>query len=286
MYRLLGIASFLMWAVAMASVVIRDVLPEWTAQDPPRLTADHFKNVEELKQQYAILSAQNRRLGTAWSEVTLSSGMTFLYGTVYLNGLPMLPPIRINSNSTFDAEGALDSFDMNVLGLFDQKIFVRGERYGGQFPVQMQFGPIHRDANLDFASSRMIGESMNPFASLPTLWVGQSWRMQMLDPLAAVLNGKTDFKPVVATVTGMETIAHPTEPGRTVECFVVVTTPASSKAWVDAKGTVFRQEAELPGVGRVTVIKEAYSERQREEARMRTSSGREALKGVDHGGGD
>jgi hypothetical protein len=150
----------------------------------------------------------------------------------------------------------------------------------------MQFGPIRREMNLDFAASRMIGESMNPFASLPTLRVGQSWRMQMLDPLAAVLTGKTDFKPVVATVTGMETIPHPTEPGRTVECFVVVTSPASSKAWVDAKGTVFRQEAELPGVGRVTMIKEAYSERQREEARLRTASGRAASQGVDDGSGD
>ncbi len=273
LYRFLGVASFLLWAAAMVSLFVHDVLPEWTAQDPPRITVEQFRLLDEPLQQYRIVDGRDRRLGTAWSEVRFSSEMLRVCGTVVLDGLSMIPglpklipTIRIQSEAHFDPEGALDKFDMDVYGFLDQKIFVRGERRGIYFPVEMQFGPLRREVPLDYAASRMIGDSLNPFACLPTLRVGQSWRMQVLDPLAAVLSGRTEFRSVVARVTGKEMISHPTEPGRTVECYVVETTPESSKAWVDEKGRVFRQEADLPGVGSVTLIKEAYSADAREKS--------------------
>jgi hypothetical protein len=258
MYRLLSIGVFLLWVTAMVSLVVRDVLPGWTAQDPPPITGDHFKLLDEPRQQFGMFNGQNRRLGTAWSDVQVTSGATSVYGTVVLDGLTFIPRVRINTTTSFDTTGALETFDMQVLGVLDQKIVVQGERRGIYFPVVMQFGPIRREVNLDFSASRMIGESLRPFGYLPTLRVGQSWRMQILDPVAAVMTGRTDFKSVVATVTGKETIRHPTQEGETVDCFVVETSPTRSKAWVDANGTVFRQEVEMPGLGRVVLMKEKY----------------------------
>jgi hypothetical protein len=264
MYRLLAVGVFLLWVTAMVSLFIRDVLPAWTAQDPPAMSGDQFKRLDELQQQFRIVDAQNRRLGTAWSDVTVIEGReTTISGTVALDKVAMLPSVRINTKTTFDFGGAIDVFDMSVTGVLGQKIFVHGERRGIYFPVEMQFGPIHREVNLDFAASRMIGESLHPFAYLPTLRVGQSWRMQVLDPVAAIMAGRTDFKSVIATVTGKETIPHPTEPNATVECFVVETSPSPSKAWVDANGHVFRQEVDMPVLGRLVMIKEKYSKHER-----------------------
>ncbi|HPD30922.1 MAG TPA: hypothetical protein PLL20_13065 [Phycisphaerae bacterium] len=281
-YRLLGLAAFLLWAAAMVSLFVHDVMPEWIAQDPPRITVEQFKLLDEPLQQYRIVDSRDRRLGTAWSEVRVNRETASVNGTVLLDGLSnipalplkMIPSIRIESQADFDRQGALEGFRLDVHGFLDQKIFVHGERRGIYFPVEMQFGPIRREVPLDYAASRMIGESLNPLACLPTLRLGQSWRMQMLDPLTAVLSGRTEFKSVVARVTGKEAIAHPFEPGRTVDCFIVETVPPSSKAWVDEKGRVFRQEADLPGVGRVTLIMEAYNEEARDNAKSHKSMGR------------
>ncbi len=273
MYRLLSIGVFLLWVTAMASLVVRDVLPGWTAQDPPPITGDQFTTLEEPNQQFGILNGQNRRLGTAWSDVRVSGGAATVYGTVVLDGLTFIPRVRINTTTAFDTTGAIDTFDMQVLGVLNQKIAVHGERRGIYFPVEMQFGPIRREVNLDYSATRMIGESLRPFGYLPTLRVGQSWRMQILDPVAAVMTGRTDFQSVVATVTGKETIRHPTRQGETVECFIVETSPTRSKAWVDAKGTVFKQEVDMPGLGRVVLVKEEYQQHDNDPKEDQTQPG-------------
>jgi len=123
----------------------------------------------------------------------------------------------------------------------------------------MHFGTFHRQANLDMAATRLIGDSMRPFTFLPTLRVGQSWRMQVLDPVAAVLGGKTQFRSIVARVTRMETITHD---GRPIECFVVETSPQQIVAWADASGRILVQEAEIPGIGRIRVCEEPYNEQE------------------------
>lgn len=269
MYRLIGVGAFLLWVTAMVSLVVRDILPAWTAKDPPHVTGEQFKLLDEPNQQFGVVDAKNRRVGTVWSDVTHNpgNGTTSITAIAKLDKLPIIPPIRIFSSTDFDSNGAIESFRMNVVGVLNQRMHIHGERWGIYFPVEMQFGPIRRETNLDYAATRLIGESLHPFAYLPTLRVGQSWRMQVLDPVAVVLGNRADFKPVVATVTRKETIAHPTEAGRSVECFVVETSPTPSRAWVDAKGHVFRQETDLPGFGRITLVKEAYNAQQRRDAR-------------------
>ena len=89
------------------------------------------------------------------------------------------------------------------------------------------------------------------------------------DPLTALMGGRTQFTSIVATVTGVESIEHPLEPGTTVECFVVETAPHSCRAWVDGDGHVLVQQVDMPGLGLITVRQEPFDELQRERARAR-----------------
>ena len=269
MYRLFAIGVLLLWAATMTALVMRDVWPAWTAQDAPPMTAQQFARLDQQAQQFGIFNAANQRIGSAWSEVSSPGETTVINGTVLVDGLTTIPPIRIESRTDFDADGGLDAFQLNLYGVPMMQIWVRGERRGIYFPCEMHFGPIHREASLDLAASRLIGETFRPFTFLPTLTVGQSWRMQLLDPMSIALRGQADFTSVIATVTGIETIEHPIDPSRTVECFVVQTSPNPTTAWVDPQGQVLVQQVDMPGVGQVTVRREPFQKADRESARKR-----------------
>lgn len=269
MYRLFAIGVLLLWVSAMAALFVRDVWPAWTAQDPPPMTREQFARLHEQWQQYSICGGDDRRLGTAWSHVVASGSNTTVYGTLVVEGLSFIPPVRIETVTEFDAAGGLDSFRLDLHGPAIPTIKVHGERRGIYFPCELQFGTLHRQANLDLAASRLIGEGLRPFTFLPTLSVGQSWRMQLLDPLSAVLGGKAQFKPIVARVTGMETIEHPARSCEMVECFVVQTHPGEAQAWVDPDGRVLVQEVEMPGLGKVRVSREPCKRAGLEAAKKR-----------------
>jgi hypothetical protein len=143
-------------------------------------------------------------------------------------------------------------------------IRVYGERRGIYFPCELQVGAIVRQANLELSASRMIGDTLRPFSFLPTLKVGQSWRMQLLDPLSAALFRRTQFTSIVAKVTGEEIIEHEGQP---VTCKVVETSPQHVKAWVGPDGRVLLQEAELPALGKLRIREEKYDAGARQAAK-------------------
>jgi hypothetical protein len=271
MYRLFAIAAVVVWLGAMAALVRRDVWPAWTAQDFPELKPGELIKSTRPQEQFGLFRGDGERIGTAWGTVSVSAGETLsITGTVLLTGLPlMLRDIRVETSTEFDAQGELDNFSLDVFGVPMTTIRVRGERHGIYFPCDIQVGPLHRQANLEMSASRMIGESLRPFTFLPSLRVGQSWRMQILDPISAAISRRAEFTSVIATVTAKEVIYHN---GESIECFVVQTAPQQSKAWVDATGRVVRQEVEMPGMGRVVVKDEPYDERAREKARERVRS--------------
>ena len=253
-----------MWLTAMTALFIRDVLPAWTAQNPPPMDRKQF--LADEQQQLAICKANGERLGTAWDNLTSVGNNTAVYTTVLLTNLKPIPPLLIDSLTEFDEKGRLDSFRLDVHGMPMMRIKVRGERHGIYFPVDLQVGPMSHQANLDLAASCMIGDSLRPFSYLPKLAVGQAWRMQMLNPLS-MLQGKAQFNSIVARVTQTEPIENPLKAGESVECFVVETFPSKSKAWVDASGQVLVQEAEVPVLGKIVVTAEPYNETARDKAR-------------------
>ena len=278
MYRLFAIAVLLFWVGAMAALFVRDVWPAWTAQDPPPITVEQLAHLDRREGQFAICRSGGQRIGTAWSNISKAGPNTTIRGTILLDGLGQIPQILIKTNTVFDEKGGLDRITLAIHGVAGMRINVRGERRGIYFPCELHLGTIHREVSLDLAASRLIGESLRPFTFLPRLEVGQSWRMQLLDPLSAAMGSRADFTPVVARVIGTETIEHPAWSGQWVECFVVQTSPRRSKAWVDRDGHVLVQEADMPGLGQVTIREEQY-----DEARRKTVSRR--IRGSVGGGG-
>lgn len=271
MYRLFAAAIFVFWFSAMAALFVRDILPSWTAQDAPPLRPQAVAKLAQQEQQYGIYLGDGTRIGTAWGIVEGTQTATTLKGTVLIECPPLINGIRIETHSKFDGDGALEAFNLWVYGVRmpgmrngpDTRIWVRGERMGIYFPCLMQFGALHKEANLDVCASRLIGDSLRPVAYLPSLSVGQSWRMQILDPVAAALRGKTQFRSIIARVTGIETIW---QGGKQMECFVVETSPNKTKAWVDRSGCVRKQEVELPGLGVVRICEEEYRGQLRKDA--------------------
>lgn len=283
MYRWLFIAVATLWLVAMAALVRRDIWPAWTAQEAPRMAAAQFgKPGEKRREQFGIFDADDQQIGTAWGEVEVSpSGRPTITGVIFVDGLTLIPPVWVETSTEFDDKGELDKFDLDVYGVPMTEIKVRGERRGIYFPVELQLGTVRRQANLEMSASRMIGQSLRPFAVLPKLHVGQSWRMQILDPLSAIQGGrKAEFKSVVAEVTGKETIT--TKMSGKVECWVVEVRGQRAKAWVGPDGQVLQQEAAVPGVKKLTLKAESFSEAKRAEAAKRVRSTQSREKG-QHG---
>ena len=62
MYRVLAIGIVLFWITAMTALFKEDVLPAWTAQDPPPMTPDKLPEGERLQEQFGIYRIGN---GTA-----------------------------------------------------------------------------------------------------------------------------------------------------------------------------------------------------------------------------
>ncbi len=268
MYRLLLIGSVFLWLGAMTALFVRDVWPAWTAQDAPPITKELLNQIDHRQEQYGIFDQDGARMGTAWTNILTAGGNTTIYGTAALSVsaiLPM-PELRIETVTEFADDGALDSFNLDVFGVPMTTIKVRGERRGVYFPCELQVGPLHRQANLELSASRMIGDALRPFSFLPTLKVGQSWRMQVLDPMSAVMTRQTQFTSVIATVTGEETVQHA---GRSIVCKVVETSPHHVKAWVAPEGRVVIQEAQLPAMGKYRIRQEPFDENARTQARER-----------------
>jgi hypothetical protein len=269
MYRLLMLFAVALWMGAMSALFMRDVLPAWTAQDPPPLTSAQFAKFDRLQQQFSISGPQKERLGTAWGSVVFAGGNTTVQGTIVLVGLPIVPAIRVETITEFDAEGGLDSFTLDVFGVPLTKINARGERRGLYFPCELQMGPLYRQANLDVSACRMIGDSLRPFTFLPSLHVGQSWRMQVLDPLSAAMSRQAEFTSIVATVTGKERLDTLSGPA---DCMVVETSPQHAKAWVDPLGNVVMQQVDVPGIGKVTIREEKFEDMARTTVRQQIRS--------------
>ena len=266
MYKWMLIAVVGLWLAAMTALIRRDVWPAWTAQDAPSIDAGRLG--PRASEKYVIRDADDHPIGTAWSEVRCElDGNTTIEGTIVVEGLTLIPPVRIESVTGFDRAGELDNFHLDVYGVPMTVISVHGERRGIYFPCELQIGVIRRQANLDMAASRMIGESLRPFTVLPKLHVGQSWRMQILDPLSAIQRKQPDFKSVVAQVTGRETIE--TETRDRVECFVVEIRDQQTKAWVADDGRVLRQEVAVPGLRKLTLTAQEFDEDSRKQARQR-----------------
>lgn len=242
--RATALVIFPFWAVAMGWLVVHDVLPGVTAMDPPRLevrsdAAARFANV-----QYAIES-RDGRIGTLWSEYLVDGLTVQRRDVLWLDDLPVpVAPLRVVVSSWYRSDGLLDEFTLDVSNR-DASIQLHGERFHAAFSFELDSSfDMKRTFKLPLADAGLVSGALNPFADLSGLKVGRTWRMQVFNPVAALLGIGDQFIPMLVRVTGKERIITADGPR---DCFVVES--GKAKAWVDDSGLVHAQEVDLPIVG-------------------------------------
>ncbi len=242
----------LFWLASMSVLFVRDILPTWTARDPPPAVALDGTESGHADAQAGIFRAGGQRVGTNWLRFYPTDDQLTVKSTTFVSGLPLVPPLRIVSRFTFRDQGVLDNFDMSILGA-PLAIRLKGENYDPDFPCELTMGDETFRWRMDAQTSRMLAETFRPFMRLPGLYVGRSWRMRVVDPLATVTRGAGQFTVVLVRVTAKETIQHQ---GESVECFRVEA--PQLVAFVTSDGRVLRQEIEVPVFGRFVILSEPF----------------------------
>lgn len=250
MNRAFGIVVTILWLLAMGVLVHRDVIPYWTAQDPPG-------GPEECGEyQIAIHSETHARVGTTWVKTSTLPTGTIVHSLTILNldaissVFPIKGELGLVTNLTYGPDRALLGFDFHLNGA-GMPIQVNGYRYGSDFACTATFGDLTKTIPLDGRLSGYLGESLRPFTHLENLHVGQTWRIRLVDPFSLIQKQSLEFQTQLAKVTKRETIEHG---GKMIECFCIET--PSARAWADDDGRVLRQEVRIPLLGRWTLTDE------------------------------
>jgi hypothetical protein len=237
----------------MTALFIRDVLPAWTAQDLPAPFSREIVERVGRDHQFGIFTAAGGRIGTSWARFFVLPNMRSVQINHLIEGVGGFGPLLIDTDVSFaGSEQRLRNFTMNLRGA-PQKVAVEGELVGSEIVCEVQVGLIRKTFHVNADVAGMVGESLGPFAVLPRLRVGQTWRLYMVDPLSLMLGGKVAPKPVLVKVTGREFITHL---GQRVDAFVVEW--PGSRSWVDPQGRVLRTELDIPLIGRIVIRSEPF----------------------------
>jgi hypothetical protein len=265
-YRLSGFGIFVFWFVATSWLVWHDIVPAWTAQDPPRVVASDWVEKYGRRSQFGVFDQRGRRVGGIWT--TYSSGSaTDREDEVFLFDAPLIGPLYLSIKSEYDIDGQLDEIDLAVLGSW-QPIRIHGERYPSQFAFRIDAGRPGEVFKIDLPLAGRFSGSFRPFDAMPDLTEGQSWRMQVFNPFAAVTGVGDKFIPMLVRVTGRELILVD---GQSRDCLTVEA--PNVKAWVEqTSGVVWVQEVRLPVGGTYTIRYERYDNEARKHAVQRFAS--------------
>ncbi len=248
-----GIVLF--WLAAMSWLVWHDVRPIWMAQDPPRTVSTDWVKQGSRVFQAGIQDKHGGHIGTIWTIYHAAGGTLAREDIIAIDRFPGVAPARIDIESQFDDRGKLDELtaDVAVAGI---RIGLQAERFGSQLACEIRTSMSPRRHTLKIADSdaATIGDLFKPFSDMTDLHVGQTWRMQVFNPMGKFMGGDK-FIPMIVRVTGKETA--PTRDGP-VECFVVEA--LNARALVAPDGTVVVQETELPIGGKIVIRDEPFDE--------------------------
>jgi len=252
-------------AIANALFFAREVLPELRADEPPS-PASAAAGRSERRFQLAVRDDGGRLIGRSFTKVdpggaylTVSS-FSILEPIWLPNGLAT-PPVRFDADLRYRTEdGLLEDLHMQLRGLPVTLTLRGGLVPPDSFACTWRLGSLqHGSFELDSAATRALGDVLRPFPGLTGLYVGRTWRLQLLNPLTRVL---PDFsssglleEPELVKVTRVEPVDHG---GRTIEAFVVES--RNLRAWVAPEGNILRQEIRLPVLGRLVLEEEPFDE--------------------------
>ncbi len=262
--RVGGFGVIVFWAASMAWVVWHDVWPGLTAGDPPRMARAEVAANGPVSYQSGIFNKYGHRIGTAWSTYHPIGDTARREDVVYVESFAGIPPTLLEITSGFTTDGKLDEFRLEVLGQ-DVPIEVQGERFGSMYGFNLRVGTVQERIRLDAKAASLIGDVFRPFASLPGLKAGQSWRMQVLNPISIITGLGDRFVPMLVRVTRREAVT--TTEGAILDCLVVEAPNAT--AWVGDDGRVIIQQVELPVGGTLTIRDEPYDDAAKAAARGR-----------------
>jgi hypothetical protein len=267
--RCLGVFCVVFMLGANVTLFVRDVLPEWRAGDPP-VAVDLAPGEQARRAQTGIYDERNRSIGTSWTiteargDYVQVSSRTMLTPISLPNGI-VTAPVRVDTDMKYRvADGLVDELTMLVHGL-PILVNLRGMYVPpNEFACRWRLGSPGQGGRsgefvLDAGATRALGNVLRPFSRLPDLYVGQTWRLELINPLLKVIPGlQVDGlleAPEIARVTRRETIQHA---GAAVETLVVEA--RRTRAWVEPGGTVLRQEIDLPLLGTLTMRDEPFDE--------------------------
>jgi hypothetical protein len=254
--RTTGFVIVPLWLAAMTWLIIHDVWPGLIADDPPRLQLTDWLRDEGRETQYAIRDRTGDQIGTVWTTYLVDELSTRREDLVWLEELPVaVTPLRINIASTYSADGVLDEFTMRIENR-NAHFELHGERFHADFSFELKGWIAGRSIDKTFKTPLMDGgvfsSGLTSFTQLTGLYPGRTWRVQVINPLAALTGVGNRFQPMIVRVTGEE---HFTGPDGVYKCMVVEA--PNAKAWVDEQGVVRAQEFALPLLERIQIIRES-----------------------------
>ncbi len=269
MPRWLSAGVIIFWLAAMAGLVYRDIWPHWVAGSPP-VQVPNPKSPDIPRRYQSGIFTSRGRVGTSWTMFDTAGGNTLVHTQTALEGLPLLPPIVMDSKLTYTSAEKLDSIEIRILGI-PMRLEFRGEDYGMDFSCELITGPGPKDRygfKLDGAAAATMNEALRPFTLLKDLHVGKTWRMRLVNPLPAIRGGKAELDAFLVKVTAIEKIEHQ---GQTIDCFRVESRDV--RAWAAPDGRVLVQQVDLPVFGTLTIREESFDEGARIETIQRIASG-------------
>ncbi|MCH7872054.1 MAG: hypothetical protein IID33_10180, partial [Planctomycetes bacterium] len=249
--RATGLFIVPVWLAAMGWLGYHDIWPTLIAQEPPRLVPSDWLKQEGKQTQYAIYR-EGERIGTIWTRYTASEDAVQVNDLIWINRLPVpVAPLRATAEALFTPDGMLDEMTVQLEN-YGVKLKLHGERFHSHFAFHFESGPMERAFKISLADGATISDAFHPFGQLGRLRVGQSWKMQVYNPIADLIGIGDRFVSVLVKVTGTESIV--TSEGKK-HCFIVES-PAS-KAWVNGRGEVLVQESTLPVIGKIRIVRES-----------------------------
>ncbi len=263
LHKWIGFTIVMGWAIATSWLVWHDIVPGWTAQDPPRVVASDWVNRYGRQSHFGIYNQRGERIGGIWTRYT-SAASTDRIDEIYINDMRTIGAICVHIKSIFDLAGKLDEVDMNVLSAAADiaPIRIHGERFPSQFAFRLDAGAVKHVFKVDLAMAGTFSATFRPFDAMPNLTVGQSWRMQVFNPIAALTGFGDEFIPMVVKVVGREPVRTG---GALHDCLIIES--SGLKGWVDrTSGVVLLQEISVPLGGTYTIKNEEYVEMERKHA--------------------
>lgn len=254
----------------MAWLMAHEVWPHWVATEPPVVRFNDLLRSPNRQVQYTLYDGLGP-IGSIWTGYLVNEESIRRDDLIWIERLPLdVAPLRIAVNSVFKVDGALDEFDVLLENPATRlPIKLHGERFHADFSFAFEHGPLVRAFKLPLTDGGLIAGLFNPFAEFRELRLGQTWRMQVFNPIAAVTNVGSRFVSVLACVTAEERIQTGNWEGN---CLVVEA--GDAKAWVDANGEVRVQEVSLPMLGKLRMVREPSFDADRRNVVRKASLGR------------